>query len=117
MLRIAAKHADTWNLVTGGWDDSRDEMLARVRRTAGQFDDLCAEVGRDPEAVRRSLLVFGSEAKTTFDSVDAFEGVVRRYRDAGVTEFIFLYPIESRQLSVLERAGREVIPRLRAAAA
>lgn len=46
MLRLAARHADEWNVSSAG--------PARYRRLAGEFERACAEVGRDPRTVRRS---------------------------------------------------------------
>ncbi len=47
-----------------------------------------------------------------WESADAFEEVVGRYREAGITEFIIDQPAATQQ-QVLERVAAEVIPRLR----
>ncbi|SES44866.1 Luciferase-like monooxygenase [Streptomyces sp. yr375] len=46
-LRVAAEHADLWNIPGGDLDDV-------VRRSA-LLDRYCAEIGRDPAAVTRSI--------------------------------------------------------------
>jgi F420-dependent oxidoreductase-like protein len=46
-LRVVAEHADVWNL--GGGDP--DEAA----RLSGVLDRHCADVGRDPQAIRRSV--------------------------------------------------------------
>ncbi len=46
-LRLAARHADVWNISGGGPDD--------VKRLVTKFDEICANVGRNPSEVRRSL--------------------------------------------------------------
>ena len=46
-------------------------------------------------------------------SVDAFEDMIGRYREAGVNEFIIDQPRDE-QLAVLERVATEVLPKLRA---
>jgi alkanesulfonate monooxygenase SsuD/methylene tetrahydromethanopterin reductase-like flavin-dependent oxidoreductase (luciferase family) len=46
MLRLTAKYADNWNVSSAG--------LVRYRRLAAAFERSCADVGRDPAAVRRS---------------------------------------------------------------
>jgi alkanesulfonate monooxygenase SsuD/methylene tetrahydromethanopterin reductase-like flavin-dependent oxidoreductase (luciferase family) len=44
---VAAEHADVWNIPGGDIDDA-------VRRSA-LLDRYCAEIGRDPAAVTRSI--------------------------------------------------------------
>ncbi|UUU32374.1 LLM class flavin-dependent oxidoreductase [Streptomyces sp. CA-210063] len=46
-LRVAAEHADLWNIPGGDLDDV-------VRRSA-LLDRYCAEIGRDPAAITRSI--------------------------------------------------------------
>jgi alkanesulfonate monooxygenase SsuD/methylene tetrahydromethanopterin reductase-like flavin-dependent oxidoreductase (luciferase family) len=48
MLRVVAEHADLWNIAGGG--DIED--LARRSRLLDRF---CAEIGRDPAAITRSI--------------------------------------------------------------
>ena len=45
MLRLAALHADWWNVSSTGTDE--------YRRLVGEFERACDEVGRDPATVRR----------------------------------------------------------------
>jgi F420-dependent oxidoreductase-like protein len=51
MLRVIARHADEWN--TPGL--AGPEEWSRVN---AQLDEACAEVGRDPGAIRRSVQLF-----------------------------------------------------------
>jgi alkanesulfonate monooxygenase SsuD/methylene tetrahydromethanopterin reductase-like flavin-dependent oxidoreductase (luciferase family) len=115
MLKLVARYADTWNSVPGEWHTSPDKMLEQTRQRNKLLDDYCEEIGRDPNTLRRSLLVFGSEAETVFNSVDAFETIVRRYRTVGITEFIFYYPFKNEQIPVFKQVARNVIPKLREA--
>jgi len=46
-LRVAAEHADLWNIPGGDLDDV-------VRRSA-LLDRYCAEIGRDPASITRSI--------------------------------------------------------------
>jgi alkanesulfonate monooxygenase SsuD/methylene tetrahydromethanopterin reductase-like flavin-dependent oxidoreductase (luciferase family) len=114
MLKIVARYADTWNSVPGEWNTPPEDMLKHTRRRNRLLDDYCREIGRDPQSLRRSLLVFGAEAETVFSSVDSFTEVVRRYRNVGITEFIFYYPFKHEQIPVFVQIAREVIPKLRA---
>jgi alkanesulfonate monooxygenase SsuD/methylene tetrahydromethanopterin reductase-like flavin-dependent oxidoreductase (luciferase family) len=47
VLRVVAEHADLWNIPGGDIDDA-------VRRSA-LLDRYCAETGRDPASVTRSI--------------------------------------------------------------
>jgi len=46
MLRLAARHANEWNVSSTG--------IERYRQLAGEFGRACAEIGRDPATVTRS---------------------------------------------------------------
>lgn len=48
-LRVVARHADVWNAPGGD--------LADVIERSALLDELCAEAGRDPAAIRRSIVV------------------------------------------------------------
>jgi len=62
-LRVVAKHADVWNIPGGDIDDA-------VRRGA-LLDRFCAEIGRDPASVTRSIVLPLSydQPSTTRDAV------------------------------------------------
>lgn len=51
MLKVIARHADEWNMAAG----QRPEEWAKV---SASLDDACAEVGRDPAEIRRSVQIF-----------------------------------------------------------
>jgi len=48
-LRVVAEHADVWNIPGGDIDDA-------IRRSA-LLDRFCAEIGRDPAAITRSIFL------------------------------------------------------------
>jgi len=48
-LRVVAEHADVWNIPGGDLDDA-------VRRAA-LLDSFCAEIGRDPASITRSMFL------------------------------------------------------------
>lgn len=48
-LRLVAEHADLWNMPGGDIDDA-------VRRGA-MLDGFCAEIGRDPGSITRSIIL------------------------------------------------------------
>ena len=47
LLRVVAEHADVWNIPGGDIDD--------VRERGALLDRYCAEIGRDPAAITRSI--------------------------------------------------------------
>ncbi|HEX6737354.1 MAG TPA: TIGR03560 family F420-dependent LLM class oxidoreductase [Vicinamibacteria bacterium] len=108
MLEIVARYADNWN---------SSGTVEEVRERNGILDERCAAIGRDPGEIVRSL--YGWAAIMPDDpwaSVEAFQDVVGRYREAGINEFIIDQPPEA-QFGVLERVATDVIPALRAARA
>jgi F420-dependent oxidoreductase-like protein len=56
MLRVIARHADEWNVPSHG----DVQMWAK---TSARLDEACAEVGRDPGTIRRSIQLFVLPAK------------------------------------------------------
>lgn len=121
MLRIVAAYADTWNTsATGGTgrragELSEHEAVEGVRRRNGLLDEACAAIGRDPRAIRRSLLAGGgSSPGDPWVSVEAFRDFTGRYRAAGIDEFLFYYPSRLEMAhGHVERIAREVMPALR----
>jgi F420-dependent oxidoreductase-like protein len=51
MLRVIARHADEWNMPSHGTPEQWGEVNTRL-------NDACAEVGRDPAEIRRSVQIF-----------------------------------------------------------
>ncbi|MGI9146632.1 MAG: TIGR03560 family F420-dependent LLM class oxidoreductase [Chloroflexota bacterium] len=104
MLRVVAEYADTWNSF-----GTPDEM----RERNAILDEHCAEIGREPKAIVRSL--YGWAAMLPNDpwqSVDAFREMVGRYLEAGVNEFLIDQPRPEQQ-AVLVRVATDLLPGLR----
>ena len=89
-------------------------MLEVTREHSRLVDDYCAEAGRDPLTLRRSILVFHSDVETVYDSVDAFEDDVRHFREVGIDGYILMFPLREEHLPVFERIAGDAIPKLRA---
>lgn len=51
MLRVVARHADEWNMPSRG-------DVGEWERVSANLDDACAEIGRDPSEIRRSVQLF-----------------------------------------------------------
>jgi F420-dependent oxidoreductase-like protein len=120
-LRIAARHADEWNV----WGD-----VATLRRKMGILDGYCRELGRDPRQIRRSAvaLLFLNDDRSFIENikqrvtgrpiiagnVDEVRAIVRDYESAGVDELIvpdFTLGQGKAKLDVLDRFIRGVAGR------
>ena len=114
MLKIAAQYADTWNTFGGIDVKSFDEMLVLTRERNACLEKYCAEIGRDPTTLRRSVLIYTDEEYQSIYSVPrAFEEIVKRYMEIGITEIIFFYPFTPLLMPMFERIVYKSIPHLR----
>jgi alkanesulfonate monooxygenase SsuD/methylene tetrahydromethanopterin reductase-like flavin-dependent oxidoreductase (luciferase family) len=119
-LRLAARFADGWNTLGGQPQSSSglarlplDEAVAHTRDAVQQLERYCAEIGRDPATIRRSVLALRAEP-VPLSSLDAFDEFVGRYAAVGMEEFIFYWPpianVFSREpISAPEQAAFEQI--------
>ncbi|MCZ6873978.1 MAG: LLM class flavin-dependent oxidoreductase, partial [bacterium] len=112
MLKIAARHADAWSSM-GGFGLSPEAMLTVTLERNRALDECCAEIGRDPLTLRRSLLLWPPIREMVYESTNAFTDIVGPYAEEGINEFILAYPRKDEQLPIFERIAREVIPTLR----
>ena len=114
MLRIAAQYADTWNTFGGIEVQSFAEMIALTRERNRNLDEYCAEIGRDPSSLRRSVLLFTHEEyQRLYSTPGEFEEIVKRYLEIGISEIIFFYPFVPMLMPMFEHIVHEAIPRLR----
>jgi alkanesulfonate monooxygenase SsuD/methylene tetrahydromethanopterin reductase-like flavin-dependent oxidoreductase (luciferase family) len=104
MLRFIARYADTWNSFG---------TVKEMRERNALLDDACAQRGREPTSIVRSLYGWAAMMPSDpWDSVEAFRDMVGRYAEAGVNEFLIDQPRPEQQ-GVLERVAAEVLPSLR----
>ena len=86
-LRLAVDHADRWNTY-GGPGSTRlapDDFWATIEAQLAALDAACAEAGRDPATLPRSLLLgFGTVRPTA--SVAAYREVIARADALGFEE-------------------------------
>jgi alkanesulfonate monooxygenase SsuD/methylene tetrahydromethanopterin reductase-like flavin-dependent oxidoreductase (luciferase family) len=124
MLRIAAPHAQAWNT----WYADTNNTAAGVEPLRAVVDAACADVGRDPSAIARTVAVHvrmpGGQGRTMGDTTttqrivplegppEAIAAGLRSYADVGVSEVqVVLDPIDRRSverfaavLPILDRA-------------
>jgi F420-dependent oxidoreductase-like protein len=76
-LRIAAQYADVWNAAGG----SPEEIAA----SSAILDQHCADVGRDPGEIRRSV-----QMRVGADELNQTRSIIEGYVDVGVTDFLLV---------------------------
>jgi alkanesulfonate monooxygenase SsuD/methylene tetrahydromethanopterin reductase-like flavin-dependent oxidoreductase (luciferase family) len=114
MLKVAAQYADTWNTFGGINLNSCAEMLALTRERNDFLNSYCADIGRDPSTLRRSVLIYTHEEyQRLYSTPGAFEEIVKCYLEIGITEIVFFYPFVPMLMPMFEQIVNEAIPRLR----
>jgi alkanesulfonate monooxygenase SsuD/methylene tetrahydromethanopterin reductase-like flavin-dependent oxidoreductase (luciferase family) len=107
MLKIVARYADTWNAFG---------LPAEMRERNQLLDHYCAELGRDPNTLTRSLYGWAVKGVDPWASVQAFHEFLGPYLEAGVNQFLIDQP-KAAQWRTLELVAAEALPALRAAGA
>ena len=74
-LRVVARHADRWNMPGGTIDDA-------IARSAA-LDRLCAEIGRDPAEITRSIILPAS-----YDRPGATRAAIGAALDGGFSHIV-----------------------------
>lgn len=100
MLRVVARHADIW-------DTSRDPQ--QLKEGLAQIAAHCEEFGRDPGEIAVSSS-FGADR---LERLEGFEELIRSYRAAGSSQFLFDFPLGGEGLESAKRLATDVMPRLR----
>ncbi|GAB2988525.1 LLM class flavin-dependent oxidoreductase [Nocardioides montaniterrae] len=92
-LRLAATHADGWNTYGGPGSTTLDAgaYWRLVGEQVDRFEQACADVGRDPASVRRSLLLGFGTVKPTV-GVPAYEDAIGRAEELGFGELVVYGP-------------------------
>jgi hypothetical protein len=67
------------------------EAVAETERLMAKLDEACADVGRDPATLGRSVLALRPETDP-FESLDAFDAFVGAYAHLGLEEITFYWP-------------------------
>lgn len=99
MLRVVAECADNWNL---------NQSPATLRELTPILERHCAELGRDPAEIRRSIFTYhGLLEDDPFASIDNFRRAVQAYAQGGAQEIYFRMPPPERY-NVLEEVSAQL---------
>jgi alkanesulfonate monooxygenase SsuD/methylene tetrahydromethanopterin reductase-like flavin-dependent oxidoreductase (luciferase family) len=104
VLRVAAERADCWNTF-GLTPTPMQEVVETTRHQNRELDERCADLGRDPAQLRRSLVMWAP--LDPWAAAGAFERIVEAFRDAGISEFIVMWP-PGDKLRLLERVAATI---------
>jgi alkanesulfonate monooxygenase SsuD/methylene tetrahydromethanopterin reductase-like flavin-dependent oxidoreductase (luciferase family) len=78
-LRVVAEHADVWNFPGGDIDEAA--------RRGAVLDRLCAEIGRDPASITRSLVL-----AVSYDHPGSTREAIAAAQDAGFRHIVLSLP-------------------------
>jgi alkanesulfonate monooxygenase SsuD/methylene tetrahydromethanopterin reductase-like flavin-dependent oxidoreductase (luciferase family) len=78
-LRVVAEHADLWNIPGADLDDC-------IRRSA-RLDQLCAEIGRDPASITRSI-----HLRVSYDQAETTRAAIAAAVEAGFRHVVLGLP-------------------------
>jgi hypothetical protein len=119
MLGHAARHADIWNSMS--FAKTFEAQLEETSQRVAAMDARCAAIGRDRADLRRSYLMFDPTARfgggviVYYESEEIFTRMVQQVIALGISEVVLYYPALERQIPMLERIARDVVPTLKAA--
>jgi F420-dependent oxidoreductase-like protein len=99
-LRLVARYADACNLFAMGGPDV-------VKHKLEVLDGHCETEGRDPAAIRRTIIGAGDPLADT----DAFLAAMEDYAKLGI-ELVMFTPMGPDPVGVVKELGEKVVPRL-----
>ncbi len=115
-MRNVARYADGWNTVvnmqSAGNTDPKSpknlsEAIANLKRMSQQLDAICVEEGRDPQSLKRSILLDRAQVDP-WSSVDAFDEFVGAFQEIGIEMIAFYWPPLGN--TIPDPTGREIGP-------
>ncbi len=117
MMRHAARFADTWNSMS--FLETFEDQLAETRARCLAMDAIGSEIGRSPASLRRSYLMFDSQARHRGGSIGIYESRERFVESVtqivalGISDIGLYYPGDPHQVPMFERIARDTLPILR----
>ncbi len=118
MLRTTAQHADIWNSMS--FADNFETQLEETRQRVTRIDQLCAEFEREPQSLIRSYHMYDPTSRRSgggiayYESQAAFEDMVSRVLELGMSDIGLYYPALPEQEAIFERIATETIPMMKA---
>lgn len=91
-LALAVRIADGWVTTAGSADDA-ESWWRRAGELIGRLDDVCADAGREPSTISRTLLL-DDDGRYALSSIDAFDEAVGRATALGYTDVVTHWPRE-----------------------
>ncbi|MEV1130967.1 LLM class flavin-dependent oxidoreductase [Agromyces sp. NPDC049794] len=109
-LALAVRLADGWVTTAGSADDA-ESWWRRAGELIRRLDDVCADAGRDPSTISRTLLL-DDEGRYALSSIDAFDEALGRATSLGYTDVVTHWPREQGLYAGDEAVLDEVAQRL-----
>lgn len=109
-LALAVRIADGWVTTAGSADDA-ESWWRRAGELIRRLDDACADTGRDPSTITRTILL-DDEGRYALSSIGAFEDAVGRATELGYTDVVTHWPREQGLYAGDEAVLDEVAQRL-----
>lgn len=109
-LALAVRIGDGW-VTTAGEVDDPAAWWRRAGELIRRLDDACAEAGRDPSTISRTLSL-DDEGRYSLASIDAFDDAVGRAAELGYTDVVSHWPREHGLYAGDEAVLDEVAQRL-----
>jgi alkanesulfonate monooxygenase SsuD/methylene tetrahydromethanopterin reductase-like flavin-dependent oxidoreductase (luciferase family) len=91
-LRVVAEHADVWNAIGRNPTGQPGGGIPKLVHKLAMLDQHCADVGRDPASIRRSVQVLLGREEDLEDTVVRIEELVQ----VGFTDVLILVPPPNR---------------------
>lgn len=118
MLRTTVQHADIWNSMS--FADNFETQLEETRQRVAHVDQLCAELDRQPESLTCSYHMYDPTSRRSggamsyYESEAAFEDMVNRVIELGMSDIGLYYPMLPEQQATFERIATNTIPKMKA---
>jgi len=96
VLRVVAEHANLWNIAGGD--------IADASQRSALLDRYCTEIGRDPDAITRSI-----HLHVSYDQPDTTRDAIGEALDAGFTHVTLGLPAQPYPANVARWVAEELI--------